>query len=150
MRILIVEDNPSVRRIIDRVLVEDGHDVVGVETGVEGEAVAGRERFDVIILDVMLPDVDGLTVCGNLRQAGVATPILMLTSLSSTARGMMGTGKTTDIRFGRLPHAEGDFVVSPARKVSYVDQYVARNGGRLAGLNAYLDLQYDELHVSTY
>lgn len=96
MRILIVEDNPSVRRIIDRVLVEDGHDVVGVETGVEGEAVAGRERFDVIILDVMLPDVDGLTVCGNLRQAGVATPILMLTSLSSTADKIRGLNAGAD------------------------------------------------------
>ena len=42
----------------------------------------------------------------------------------------------------------GDYVVSPERKLSYIDQYVARNGGRLAGINTYLDLRYDQLHVS--
>jgi hypothetical protein len=59
-------------------------------------------------------------------------------------------GKTTDIRFGRFPHPGADFVVSPARKLSYLDEYVARHGGRLAGLHEYLDLRYDDLHVSLY
>ena len=58
-------------------------------------------------------------------------------------------GRSTDIRFGQFPiPGGGDYVVSPQRKLSYIDQYVARNGGRLAGINAYIDLRYDQLHVS--
>ena len=60
----------------------------------------------------------------------------------------VGSGRATDIKFGRFPRPRGDFVVAPARKVSYLDEYVARNGGRLAGLNAHLDLRNDNLHVS--
>lgn len=60
----------------------------------------------------------------------------------------VGHGKATDVKFGRFPRPRGDFVVSPARKVSYLDEYAARNGGQLAGLNAHLDLRYDQLHVS--
>ena len=59
-------------------------------------------------------------------------------------------GQATDIRFGRFPHEDADFVVAPARKISYIDEYVAGHGGRLAGINAYLDLRYDQLHVSIY
>ncbi len=63
---------------------------------------------------------------------------------AQTARGW-----STDIRFGQFPlPGGGDFVVSPKRKMSYIDQYVARNGGRLSGINTYLDLRYDQLHVS--
>ena len=58
-------------------------------------------------------------------------------------------GQSTDIRFGQFPiPGGGDYVVSPERKLSYIDRYVARNGGRLAGINTYLDLRYDQLHVS--
>jgi hypothetical protein len=56
--------------------------------------------------------------------------------------------QATDIRFGRFPFPGGDYVVSPQRKLSYVDEYVACNDGQLAGVNRYLDLRYDELHVS--
>ena len=60
-----------------------------------------------------------------------------------------GRGHSTDIRFGRFPvPGGGDYVVLPQRKLSYIDRYVAGNGGRLAGINTYLDLRYDQLHVS--
>jgi len=58
-------------------------------------------------------------------------------------------GQPTDIRFGRFPApVAGDYVVSPERKLSYLDDYVADHGGQLAGLNSYIDLRYDELHLS--
>jgi len=57
-------------------------------------------------------------------------------------------GRRTDIRFGRFPALGGDYVISPERKLLYLDDYVAANGGRLAGVNEYLDLRYDQLHVS--
>jgi hypothetical protein len=56
----------------------------------------------------------------------------------------------TDIRFGRFPRPGGDFVISPERKMSYLDEYVKTHDGRLAGGNAYLDLRFDQLHVSVY
>jgi hypothetical protein len=61
----------------------------------------------------------------------------------------MGQGRATDIRFGRFPApGGGDYVISPQRKMSYLDDYAAAHGGQLAGFNTYLDLRYDELHVS--
>ena len=54
----------------------------------------------------------------------------------------------TDIRFGHFPRPDGDFRVSPERKISYLDQYVRDHDGRLAGINRTLDLRHDELHVS--
>jgi len=61
----------------------------------------------------------------------------------------IGRGRPTDIRFGRFPApGGGDYVISPQRKLSYLDEYVTAHGGRLAGVNSYLDLRFDELHVS--
>jgi hypothetical protein len=57
-------------------------------------------------------------------------------------------GQPTDIRFGRFPLPGGDHVVSPERKLSYLDAYATDHKGLLAGINRYLDLRYDELHVS--
>jgi hypothetical protein len=60
-----------------------------------------------------------------------------------------GQGRATDIRFGRFPFDQGgDWVISPARKLKYLDEYVAQHNGQLAGLNAYIDVRYDELRVS--
>lgn len=59
-----------------------------------------------------------------------------------------GRSHRTDIRFGRFPMPGGDYVVSPQRKMSYLDEYVEDHSGHLAGVNRYLDLRYDELHVS--
>ncbi len=60
----------------------------------------------------------------------------------------VGRGGSTDIRFGRFPLPGGDYVISPERKLSYLDEYAEDHGGQLAGLNRYIDLRYDELHVS--
>lgn len=58
-------------------------------------------------------------------------------------------GGLTDIRFGRFPASDGlDYCLTPQRKIEYLDAYARANGGRLTGANAFLDLRYDELHVS--
>ena len=54
----------------------------------------------------------------------------------------------TDVRFGRLPGCAIDCIVSPRRKIWYLDDYAANHNGRIAGINSYLDLRYDNLHVS--
>jgi len=60
----------------------------------------------------------------------------------------IGRGRPTDIRFGRFPEPGSDVVVSPQRKIWYLNDYAATHSGRLAGINTYLDLRYDNLHVS--
>ncbi len=60
-----------------------------------------------------------------------------------------GRGKCTEIRFGRFPHTEGgDWVISPARKMQYLDDYVNDQNGRLAGIHSYIDVRFDELRIS--
>ena len=63
----------------------------------------------------------------------------------------VGGGGVTDIRFGHFSAGRGgDYNVAQTRKMSYLDDYVSRQKGRLAGVHSYLDLRYDELHVSLY
>lgn len=81
MQILFVEDDERVRRFVLRGLEAEGYVVSVALDGAEGLARATAEEFDVIILDVMLPRLDGREVCRRLRIATVSTPILMLTAM---------------------------------------------------------------------
>jgi DNA-binding response OmpR family regulator len=80
---LVVEDNAKMARFIRQGFKELGWAVDVVHSGQDGEQEAFSQSYDTIILDVMLPDVDGVQVCRNLRRLGIRTPILMLTALSS-------------------------------------------------------------------
>ncbi len=84
MRVLVIEDNPKIARAVQRGLTEHGFAVDMCATGFEGEDLGASEPYDIILLDLMLPDRDGVEVCRNLRRRDVATPIIMLTALSST------------------------------------------------------------------
>jgi two-component system OmpR family response regulator len=80
MRILVVEDEPKLARLLARGLGEEGHatDIAG--TGEEALWMAEAAPYDAIVLDVMLPGVDGFTVCRTLREREVWTPVLILTA----------------------------------------------------------------------
>ena len=78
--ILLVEDEQRLARLCKRVLEDEGHVVDLAETGEEALSLGVAEGFDAIVLDLMLPDIDGFTVCRRLRQQGVQTPVLMLTA----------------------------------------------------------------------
>jgi DNA-binding response OmpR family regulator len=80
MRLLVVEDDPQIVHFLKRGLAENGYVVEVAEDGETGAARAVEERFDVVLLDVLLPGIDGFEVCRRVRRAGVATPILMLTA----------------------------------------------------------------------
>jgi len=81
MNILVIEDNRDIAANIADYLEPLGHQLDFAATGTAGFELASRQRFDVIVLDLMLPGQDGLTVCRRLRQeAGVHTPVLMLTA----------------------------------------------------------------------
>jgi two-component system KDP operon response regulator KdpE len=75
--ILVIDDEVQMRRLLRRILEEQGHKVLAVDTGVEGLAHAGTDRPDVIVLDLGLPDMDGVEVLKELRSRS-SVPILIL------------------------------------------------------------------------
>ncbi len=79
-RILVVDDEPAVRRALERALRLERYDVDLAADGREALDTLAEHQADVIILDVMMPEIDGLEVCRRLRAAGDHTPILMLTA----------------------------------------------------------------------
>ena len=80
MRILVVEDDSRVAGAVRRGLQEEGFAVDVAGSGEDGRWLAQENEYDALVLDVMLPGVDGVTLCGELRAAGNWTPILMLTA----------------------------------------------------------------------
>lgn len=80
MRILIIEDEQRLSNTIKKGLVEEGFAVDQAYDGEEGQYLAQSEDYDLVILDVMLPQIDGITLCKSLRSENIKTPILMLTA----------------------------------------------------------------------
>ncbi len=98
MRILLVEDELRLARSYQRNLQDDGHTV---ETMADGETAYERvmsspDDFDVVVLDVLLPGRDGVTVCRDLRRAGITLPILLLTALDQTEDKVAGLDAGAD------------------------------------------------------
>ncbi len=111
MRILLVEDDPSLSEFLARVLSEESFTCTVVETAHDALASVLDTTYDVVILDWMLPDGDGLSVCAGIRAAGRITPILMLTA----------RGEVPD-RVAGLRAGADDYLVKPFE----VDELLAR------------------------
>lgn len=81
-RILVIDDNPMIVKLVEGILVSQGYGVFTVTEAPQGLEVAMKEKFDLIVLDVMLPIINGFNMCRLLKsQAGLqATPIILLTS----------------------------------------------------------------------
>ena len=99
---LLAEDDRAIRHALERALTLEGYEVTAVADGVEALAHAHRTSPDVLLLDVMMPGIDGLQVCRVLRAEGDRTPILMLTALVETADRIAGLDAGAD-----------DYVVKP-------------------------------------
>ena len=89
-RILIVEDEPGIGFALENDLRIEGYEVTLVTDGAEASRRARSEPFDLIVLDVMLPNKDGLEVCREIRHAGLTMPILMLTAKALEAEKILG------------------------------------------------------------
>ena len=96
MRVLVVEDNPKMAAAVQKGLREHGYATDAVHRGMEGEELAGSGVYDVIVLDLMMPDCDGVEVCRNLRRRGVKSKVLMLTALSTTHDNVLGLDAGAD------------------------------------------------------
>ncbi|MEX0686002.1 MAG: response regulator transcription factor [Balneolales bacterium] len=102
MKILVIEDDYVVRSLIERVLDKHGHEVESVEHGQEGETRAIQNNYDCIILDLALPDKNGIEVCKNIRAKEVKTPVLILSA-----------HKTTDSKVTGLNTGADDYLTKP-------------------------------------
>ncbi|MGW0910974.1 response regulator transcription factor [Streptomyces sp. NPDC002784] len=100
--VLLAEDDRAIRHALERALTLEGYRVIAVADGVEALAQAHTAPPDVLVLDVMMPGIDGLQVCRVLRAEGDRTPILMLTALVETQDRIAGLDAGAD-----------DYVVKP-------------------------------------
>ncbi|MCW4469316.1 response regulator transcription factor [Flavobacterium sp. MFBS3-15] len=96
MKLLIVEDEPQLLSLIRKGLSEQNHDVSAALDGSTALQLLQDNRFDVVVLDVMLPDINGIEICRRLRAAGNFVPILMLTALDSSENIVSGLNSGAD------------------------------------------------------
>ena len=111
MRILVVDDDVRLASVVSRGLSEEGYAVDVAYEGEEAQYLAEINEYDLILLDLMMPVIDGLTVCRTLREAGLETPILMLTAKDAVANRVVGLDVGAD-----------DYLVKPFAS----DELVAR------------------------
>jgi len=95
-RVLIVEDDPNVRTALSRALSFEGYEIDTAGDGGRGLEAVVQDPPDVIVLDVMMPFVDGLEMCRRLRARGDKTPVLMLTALGDVADRVEGLDAGAD------------------------------------------------------
>jgi len=96
MHLLLVEDDPRMSALLQRGLTEEGHVVDRASTGQKALEVSAASEFDAIVLDVMLPDVDGFAVVRRLRATGNRTPVLLLTARDASADVVHGLNAGAD------------------------------------------------------
>ena len=96
MRILVIEDEVKIAQFIKRGLKEEGYAVDVANDGEEGHFLLSSNEYDAIILDLMLPKMDGLTLCGILRKDGNQTPIIMLTAKDTVKDKVKGLDSGAD------------------------------------------------------
>ena len=96
MRILFAEDDRLLRNSVARGLREASYIVDVAANGTQGLAMAGEARYDAIILDILLPGMDGIAVCRAIRESGSGVPILMLTALDAVEHRIRGLDAGAD------------------------------------------------------
>ena len=96
MRVLVIDDDRAVRDALRRAFTLDGYEVHAADGGLDGLQRLDETRPDVIVLDVMMPDVDGIEVCRRVRAEGDRTPILMLTARDAVSDRIDGLDAGAD------------------------------------------------------
>jgi two-component system alkaline phosphatase synthesis response regulator PhoP len=101
-RILVIEDEPTLARLLTYNLTQEGYETTVESHGVDGLRAALRERFDLILLDIMLPGMSGFEILTKLRQQGVRTPVIILTARNAEDEVVQG-----------LRHGADDYMTKP-------------------------------------
>jgi len=95
-KILVVEDEPTIREFLETGLSYEGYESTAVPEGRKGLELALEGMFDIIILDIILPDMDGFEICQRIRERGLKVPILMLTAKKDVSDRVMGLDAGAD------------------------------------------------------
>jgi two-component system, OmpR family, response regulator MprA len=135
VRVLVVDDEPQLRRALERALKLEGYEVGLAGDGEEALASLANAPFDAIVLDVLMPKRDGLSVCRELRERGDHTPVLMLTARDAIQDRVDGLDAGAD-----------DYVVKPfalEELLARVRALLRRTNGGADGLLEYADLTLD-------
>lgn len=135
-KILIIEDERPIQSVLRELLMDAGYEVTAASDGVEGLARFEREKFDLVLLDIMMPKLDGYGVCRAIREKG-STPIIMLTALDE---------EETQIKAFEL--RADDYITKPF-SVKLVRLRVEAVLRRTAGHAAGSTLQYREIQLDT-
>lgn len=134
MHILVVEDEKRLAALLRRVLSEERHVVDVANDGLAGHDLATSGTYDLVILDLMLPGMDGVEICRQMRRVGVETPVLML-----TARGAV------EDRVAGLKTGADDYLVKPFAMEELLARVAALLRRRAKGLEAGQQLQVADL-----
>lgn len=137
-RILIAEDDRAVREALDRALRLEGYEVLEAPDGSQALAALERTRVDAIVLDILMPYVDGLSVCRTLRSRGDRTPVLMLTARHEVGDRVAGLDAGADDYLTK-PFALAELL---ARLRALLRRTKAESG---SGVLRYRDLELDGL-----
>lgn len=135
-KILIIEDEESILMPLEDNLKLEGYEVSCARDGLEGLAMAAKHPFDIIVLDIMLPKMDGFEVCKRLRQDRVMTPILMLTAKSQEVDKVLGLELGAD-----------DYVTKPFSSrelLARIKAILRRGSERDQGIDSY---RFDEIEL---
>lgn len=154
VNILLIEDDARVRGFVERGLREAGHEVVCHSDGRDGLVAAASDKFDAIVLDRMLPQVDGLAILSAIRATGDTTPVLILSALGDTDERVRGLRAGADDYLAK-PFALSELIArvevlarrntgspTPATKMSFGDleidvgARIVRRGGHRIELTA--------------
>lgn len=144
MKILLIEDEPQLASVIQRDLSSEGHDVSVAMDGITGLDMGTKMNFDLIILDIMLPGINGIEVCRGLKATNQSAAILMLTALGTTENIVVGLDSGAD-----------DYMVKPfslAELNARIRTLARRNANNAQPLNllqvADLSINLDEKSVT--
>jgi DNA-binding response OmpR family regulator len=135
--ILVIEDDPSILRGLQENLAMQSYDVLTADSGLSGHRIACETNPDLVILDLMLPEMSGLEVCQKLRSAGFVNPILMLTARSGESDRVLGLDLGAD-----------DYVTKPfsVRELLARVRALLRRNESIPSVPDRLD--FDDIHVN--
>ncbi|WP_308635358.1 response regulator transcription factor [Paenibacillus silvisoli] len=95
-KVLVIEDEPTLARLLSYNLTQEGYDTTVIDHGAEGLQVALQRAFDLIILDIMLPGMNGFEILSRLRQSGSRTPVIVLTARNAEEEVVQGLKRGAD------------------------------------------------------
>src|SRR3954470_14933675 len=142
MRVLVTEDEPTMARLVSQGLVEDGHEVEIVATGERAVDAVRETVYDLVLLDVMLPGLDGFAACRKIRDRGATMPVLMLTARDDVEDRVRGLDAGAD-----------DYLCKPfslAELLARVRALLRRGPGNFGGGLAIGDLSLDAAALAAF